>query len=365
MDRYITVMVVPEREKGIKSFRIPRLLYRSLALLIVALTVLLGVFIYDYWKILGQVFENKHLAIENRQLKEQIQLFQTKLNALSDDITRIRTFEKKLRIITGVEHEISSEASPLYKDSSGDQTSVDIEVEGSKLNKNTDWIKQESVSLIDFNEIQKQEEYQRKKKLYEAKIASDFGLQSAYEYTKDWSDLTQRSFALSHEYASIDYKHSHLKDIAKNLELDLNSIDTHILDRDSFLKSTPTILPVQGWVTSYYGMRMSPTSGRVKMHEGIDIGAPLGSSILAPADGVVTYSGSKPGFGYFVQIDHGYGIETIFGHNRKNTVKKGQEIKRGNIIAKVGNTGSSTGPHVHYEVRVNGIAVDPLYFILN
>jgi murein DD-endopeptidase MepM/ murein hydrolase activator NlpD len=110
---------------------------------------------------------------------------------------------------------------------------------------------------------------------------------------------------------------------------------------------------------------MSPYAGRIKMHEGLDVGAPIGTPIVAPADGVVTFSGPKPGFGNFVQLDHGYGVETIFGHASTLAVKKGQKISRGDKIATVGNTGYSTGPHVHYEVRVNGTPVDPLYYVLN
>ena len=101
------------------------------------------------------------------------------------------------------------------------------------------------------------------------------------------------------------------------------------------------------------------------MHEGLDIGAKPGTKILAPADGIVTFSGKKPGFGYIVQIDHGYGVETIYAHASKLEVKKSQPVKRGMIIARVGNTGLSTGPHVHYEVRVNGTPVDPLYYVLD
>ena len=109
---------------------------------------------------------------------------------------------------------------------------------------------------------------------------------------------------------------------------------------------------------------MSPWAGKMKMHEGLDFGAPHGTDIVAPADGIVTYSGEKAGFGKFVQVDHGYGIETIYAHNSALHVRSGQKVKRGVLLAALGNTGHSTGPHLHYEVRVNGIAVDPLYFIL-
>jgi murein DD-endopeptidase MepM/ murein hydrolase activator NlpD len=101
------------------------------------------------------------------------------------------------------------------------------------------------------------------------------------------------------------------------------------------------------------------------MHEGLDIGSEIGKQIIAPADGLITFSGHKAGFGNFLELDHGYGIETVYAHADKLLVRKGERIKRGALIAKVGNTGYSTGPHLHYEVRVNGTPVDPMYYILD
>ena len=170
---------------------------------------------------------------------------------------------------------------------------------------------------------------------------------------------------MAQEFANFDYKFDKIWTIIKQLEMDIHELDQHFLDNESILKSTPSLLPVRGWITSYYGPRKSPYSGRTKMHEGIDIGAKIGTHIVSPADGVVTYSGKKPGFGIYVQIDHGYGIETIFAHSKESNVKRGQKLLRGDIIAKVGNTGYSTGPHVHYEIRVNGTPVDPLFYILD
>ena len=103
MDRYYTVMLIPEREKKVRSFRIPRMLFHGILFLGVVLVILLGILSYDYWKILQQVYENKHLSRENRQFKEQIQLFQVKINSLIEDLERIHIFEKKLRIITGID----------------------------------------------------------------------------------------------------------------------------------------------------------------------------------------------------------------------------------------------------------------------
>ena len=103
MDRYYTIMIVPEKNKDVRSIKIPRLLFKSLIFLVVSFIVMLGILTYDYWNVLSQVYENKHLVIENRQLKEQVQLFQSKLNSINDDLDRINTFERKLRVRTGLE----------------------------------------------------------------------------------------------------------------------------------------------------------------------------------------------------------------------------------------------------------------------
>ena len=101
------------------------------------------------------------------------------------------------------------------------------------------------------------------------------------------------------------------------------------------------------------------------MHNGLDIAAAPGSPIVAPADGVVSFAGYDPGYGKLVSIDHGYGVVTRFGHTSQIFVEVGQRIRRRDVIAAVGNTGRSTGPHLHYEVRVNSVPVDPYNYVLD
>ncbi|WP_156826953.1 M23 family metallopeptidase [Geopsychrobacter electrodiphilus] len=134
-------------------------------------------------------------------------------------------------------------------------------------------------------------------------------------------------------------------------------------DKHSLASATPEGWPTKGWLTSYFGMRESPYSGEPKMHEGLDIGANIGTSVTATADGVVVKATTEPGFGKVVMIDHGYGYRTIFGHNSKLMVTPGMRVKRGDKISEVGNTGRSTGPHLHYEVRLNGVPIDPRKFL--
>lgn len=353
-------MIVPEKNKEIKSFKIPGFLFKSIALVVVIISALIAVFIYDYSKILGQIHENKHLASENRQLREQIQLFQMKLNSLTDDLNRINTFEKKLRIITGLDR-VNQASVPLKGETNSkmmDDHSSEIIEKVKKSKRDNDQVK------IDFKNLHEKKIYQNYKSIYDRKIADNLGFKDNYQITQRWSELIKNSFALSKEYASFDYKYSVIKDEVNKAESKISSLDEYLLDKESVLRSTPTILPSNGWITSYFGPRISPHSGKKKMHEGLDVGGRYGTPIIAPADGIVTYSGKKTGFGLFIQLDHGYGVETLYAHSQKLHVKKGDKIERGTLIAEIGNTGYSTGPHLHYEVRVNGIAVDPLYFVL-
>lgn len=354
MNRYFTVMVIPEREKGVKSFRIPRIVFHGAMFLLVVFIFLLAILGYDYWKIVKQIYQNRHLSIENRQLKEQIQLFQMKINTLSDDIERIRTFEKKLRIITGSEN-YDTTRSLAPSDTAVEKGEVHPPIPSSGLFQN----------LKDNSIMEEDPKFHELKKLYEKKIATNFGLQSGYSYTKDWFELTKQSFAMAYSFAKFDYSYDTVKKFVNDLEVNIHKLDQFLLDKDSILRSTPTLIPAQGWITSYFGLRLSPTSGRVKMHEGLDIGGKHGTPIVSPADGIVTFVGKKPGFGVLVQLDHGYGLESIYAHADSATVRKGEVLRRGDMIARVGNTGYSTGPHLHYEIRVNGTPVDPLYYILD
>ena len=132
----------------------------------------------------------------------------------------------------------------------------------------------------------------------------------------------------------------------------------------SRLAATPSIWPVKGWVTSGYGYRTSPFTGQRHFHEGLDISAKPGTTVVAAADGVVTFAGTLGGFGNVVILTHGHGFTTFYGHNQKNLVAEGKRVRRGEAVATVGNTGYSTGPHLHYEVIVNGASVDPGKYII-
>jgi murein DD-endopeptidase MepM/ murein hydrolase activator NlpD len=136
-------------------------------------------------------------------------------------------------------------------------------------------------------------------------------------------------------------------------------------EKRSVLASTPTILPVKGLLTAGYGYRQSPFTGVREMHEGIDVAAPHGTPIVATAEGIVSFVGPLAAFGNVVFVNHGHGFTTFYAHASKLRVKEGQSVKRGEVVALVGTTGRTTGPHVHYEVQVNGVTVNPLKYVVD
>jgi murein DD-endopeptidase MepM/ murein hydrolase activator NlpD len=146
---------------------------------------------------------------------------------------------------------------------------------------------------------------------------------------------------------------------------DFESLLKNLKSQKNLLAHTPAIKPAKGWVTSGFGYRQSPFTGKRELHTGLDIAYRKDSPIVAAADGVVTYAGQMGLLGKAVVIDHGHGIVTRYGHLSKILCSKGARVERGEAIANMGNTGRSTGPHLHYEVRLNGVPVNPEKYILN
>jgi murein DD-endopeptidase MepM/ murein hydrolase activator NlpD len=148
-------------------------------------------------------------------------------------------------------------------------------------------------------------------------------------------------------------------------ERSLRELKAFIEEKASVLAATPTILPVKGLVTAGYGYRKSPFTGQRELHEGLDIAAPYGSPIMVTADGIVTFAGPLAGYGNTVFVDHGHGFSTFYGHCSSYRVREAQRVRRGEVIAFVGTTGRTTGPHVHYEVHVNGVISNPLKYTVD
>ena len=166
-----------------------------------------------------------------------------------------------------------------------------------------------------------------------------------------FNDFIQRLDAISRD---IDYKTEQLSLLEK------------LLVADYFQQAhTPAGNPaVKGWISSRYGKRKDPFTGRTTMHKGVDVAAKTGTGVVVTADGIVTLAEKKTGYGYLVEVDHGHGISTRYAHNKSIKIKLGDRVKQGQVIATIGSSGRSTGPHVHYEVLINGKHVNPNKYII-
>ena len=289
-----------------KRFRLSRRLFRLFGYS--SLVILLGVistFIYfsqKYYYLANDEIELTELKRESKIRKVQAEKIAAQVKNFESEMARLGRFEKKLLVITALEN------SPK------------------NIPKNLG-------------------------------VGGSYGL-SSYSLT---TSLTHESNALANRLSN---NLEHLTTQAKIKAISLQELDHFFKNQKSFLQSTPSIWPTRGWVTSGFGYRKSPFTGLQEKHEGWDIGARSGSPVRATADGVVSVAGRERGYGKLIEIDHGYGVVTRYGHNSKNMVKVGKKVKRGQIVALVGSTGRSTGPHLHYEVLVNGVPTNPKIYIL-
>jgi murein DD-endopeptidase MepM/ murein hydrolase activator NlpD len=153
--------------------------------------------------------------------------------------------------------------------------------------------------------------------------------------------------------------------VAESQEASLEDLVKGLESKRHRLASSPSIWPTKGWLTSRYGYRTSPFTGRQQFHAGLDIAGARGTDVVATARGKVVFSGKRGPLGNSLIIDHGYGVRTQYGHIEDVYVKRGQKVERGDKIATLGNSGRSTGPHLHYVVEVNGKTRNPLDYIFD
>ncbi len=182
------------------------------------------------------------------------------------------------------------------------------------------------------------------------------------------TDLDREIPLEAHHNALIREMHhqvKQIKSVADKEKLDFKDLIDKLEKKKNLLAATPSIKPVSGIITSPFGYRNSPFTGKKTFHSGLDISNRTGIRIVSTAAGKVIFTGKKDNYGNVVVIDHGYGKATKYAHLRDILVHSGQHVKRGEIIATLGNTGQSTGPHLHYEVLVNGTPVNPSKYILN
>ena len=148
-----------------------------------------------------------------------------------------------------------------------------------------------------------------------------------------------------------------------SLRGELKKLQDYYKERSILLATTPSLMPVNGYPSDRFGMRRDPFTNKSDFHPGVDISAPRGSRVIATADGMVDFAGRNLGYGKLVELNHHFGVITRYGHLAEINVKQGQQVRKGDIVGYVGQTGRATGPHVHYEIRLNGRALDPFRFL--
>jgi murein DD-endopeptidase MepM/ murein hydrolase activator NlpD len=283
------------------------LVYVSVAMGFVVLAVL-GYLAHDYYQLRTVGLVNQAYESQIGDQKEiitgqhaQIQAFTSEINKLKSKLVTLNNFEKKIRVIANLDQE-------------NDQESL-FGVGGS----------------------------------IPEDLATDV-------------DLTKRQTGLLREM------HDQVDDLylaTSNQKTGFSSLLEALEGQRNLLACTPAIRPVKGWMTSQFGYRNSPFTGRKELHKGLDIANREGTQIIAPADGIVKSAGRKGLLGKAMDIDHGHGMVTRYGHLKEILKKRGETVKRGDIIAEMGDSGRSTGPHLHYEVHLNGVPVNPVKYILN
>jgi len=286
----------------------------------------------DYFGLMIEALENKKLETENAQLRKQFQMVEGKLSALENSLERVKTFTNKLKLITNIDTEDRVTKLTMGVKPAPGQAVDEYEPMDQRLSS-------ENMAAQDEN-FPREEEVNEQ----QGEVAEQISVQ-------DYSTLVIR----------IDkaVKETQLK------EQSVIELWESLSERQSLLNATPNIKPARGWLTSRFGYRLNPFTNKMQMHAGLDIAAAPGSPVYAPADGVVIFASYDETYGKLVSIDHGYGVTTRFAHNSQIYVHVGQKVSKYDVIASVGNTGRSTGPHLHYEVRINGTPVDPINFILD
>ncbi len=320
MNKFFTIMVIPERTSQVRKFIVPGWMVRAGTLLVVFLALLGGIMLANYIYVMGQIDENKTLKSENRKLKQQVQIFRNKLDTIESTLDRVKTFSTRLKVITNIE-----DRGDLIQSLNQKLPDAATNVGSSDSARETE---QKDVAGNESVHSENEDPYERRQ----------FEIMEQH-----FTDVTYSSLILE-------------QTLQDQYEL--------LSDQRAFLSALPTRKPAVGYFTSGFGIRKAPFGGREKMHEGLDIANYPGTPIRVTADGVVSFADTRAGYGRTVIVDHGYGIETWYAHNSRIITKKGQKVKRGEQISLLGNTGRSTGPHLHYEVRVNGTPVDPLSYIL-
>jgi murein DD-endopeptidase MepM/ murein hydrolase activator NlpD len=299
--RKINIVIMPEGARRVRQLKVPRLLLLMVFPLVIGAGLMLAWVIRDYHSVKTDIPRLAYLQKENSQQRDQIASLTEKIRIIQKKLTELNEFDKKLRTMVNLE---PTRESPHFLGIGGsDPASSSSRTAAERLNRKLVRNMHRSLEEMD-NEISVQ--------------------------------IRERTELLSY----------------------LNKQKT-------LLACTPSIWPTKGWISSDFGSRLSPFTNEKEFHKGLDICNRKGATVVASADGMVSAIETDPGYGRILTLNHGYGLVTKYAHLDKVNVKRGQAVKRGQEIALVGNTGRTTGPHLHYEVHLKGVPVNPLHYILN
>jgi murein DD-endopeptidase MepM/ murein hydrolase activator NlpD len=313
----------------------------SIFVLTVTVLILIGI-VGDYFQLVAQSNDNKILKVKNEQMEKQYVNLASKLSSLELQIEKVKSLSTKLRSITDVNDEDRELDLVFSTDPRPGENII--------TDKNNRELANDRGEHSHGDNSHSDEQAENKLTFFKWPLFSRSPNAIQSSSTKFFSDLEVRIMQSSKS--------------SQKIELDMTKLWDNLSERRDLLDHTPSIYPAYGWVSSHFGYRNDPFTGKVTLHKGLDVAGPIGTPVHAPAAGVVSYVGYEPGYGKIVSIDHGFGVVTRFAHNSKIFVKVGQQISRRDKISAIGNTGRSSGPHVHYEVRVNGIPVDPKNYVL-
>ena len=294
-----TLMIIPRSSSAVKKITIPAYFARTLSLFFFAAFLVFLYFIYDYASIKRSEAELQRLRAETKEQAQQVKDLAFKVDEFADRMEELRQFDKKIRILASYQTPRDKKM-PL---GIGGAVSTDVRLKEFIDSDNQKLVAEMRKSLSAMNE------------------------DAAYR---------EQSF---------------------------NELLSFLREQKSILVATPSLWPVRGWVTSEFGMRESPFAAGIEFHNGIDIATRHGKEIIAPADGLVVEASSRAADGNYIKIEHGHGYATLYLHLSKFAVKEGMRVKRGDVIGYVGDTGRSTGSHLHYTVLVNNVSVNPRRYL--
>ncbi len=334
-DSYTVVIFRGSTAKPLR-FSFPRKFVRKL-LIVGAIVLVADLLVISHYVIrTGEVWELSAFKSEALSARQQTVAFSTAVDDLKKRLNSMKEVNQRLRVMLGIE---VPKTGDQVNGQGGEETPLP-----------------EGTTLLDAQ------------KAFKAQSASSQSGQPDAGHADGQGDVAKAGAGDLDEQELVNAVQNGIAWLTKEAaaqEKTLQELSLAAEQKSSRWSATPSIWPVKGWVTSGFGPRVSPFTEKPAWHDGLDIGAAANAPVQAPAQGRVTSVGFDPKLGNLVKLDHGFGIETVYGHLAKALVKEGQRVKRGDVVGLVGSTGLATGPHLHYMVKVNGQALDPNKYILD